>query len=376
MGHTMGHKRRGHGEGSVYKRADGYWVGAVEAGHTPEGRRRKVRVVRKRKADVLAALEDLRRQIDQGVVPDRTRTLKAYLEWWLTDVVEGTVSDGSLAEYRTRVARITTVIGHVRLGKLTTAHVQHFARRLAETYPRSPSTVAHTLTTLRAALRWAVGADILLRSPAEGVRAPSTAPAKLDDTLTPDEAKRVIQAAKVDADLGAMWWLAITYGLRKSELIALRWSDVDFATDEIVVRKSKTEAGVRTLPLTDEARRVLVEHRRVNAGRVASIDGLVFSRPDGRPLYSRLVDRRWNDVLKLARIPHLCRECGSDETCSTSVRRFHVSRHTAGTILLEGGVPLEVVSAVLGHANLSITADVYAKVRADLKRQALRGVRG
>jgi integrase len=369
----MGHKRRGHGEGSVYQRADGYWVGSVEAGRNLEGKRRKLRVVHRRKADVLAALDDLKRQVRDGVVPDRTRTLATYLEWWLTDVVEGTVTDGSLHDYRSRVARITPVIGHVRLGKLTAAHVQHLANRLAETYPRSPRTRAHTLTTLRQALRWAVGADLLARNPAETVRGPKTAIAVVDDTLTAAEAKAVLAAAEDDTDLGALWWLALSYGMRKGELMALRWPDIDLTGDEMTVRRAttKTDAGHRTLPLIPAARRVLVEHRRANAGAVAPIDGHVFTRPDGRPLYHQLVDRRWNDLLAKAKVSHVCRNCGSDDDCSTSVRRFHSSRHTAATLLLEAGVELEVVSAILGHSSIGITADTYAKVRSDLKRKGL-----
>jgi len=371
----MGHKRRGHGEGSVYQRADGYWVGAVEAGRTSDGRRRKARVVRKRKADVLAALDDLRRQVGYGVVPDRTRTLATYLEWWLSDVVEGTVTAGSLHDYRSRVARITPVIGHVRLGKLTAAHVQHLANRMAETYPRSPRTRAHTLTTLRQALRWAVGADLITRNPAETVRGPRTASAVLDDTLTADEAKAVLQAAEGDAELGALWWLALSYGMRKGELMALRWTDIDLTGDEMTVRRAttKSDAGHRTLPLIPAARRVLVDHRRTS-GAVASIGGYVFTRPGGLPLYHQLVDRRWNTLLASAGITHLCRNCGSGDDCSTSVRRFHVSRHTAATLLLEAGVELEVVSAILGHSSIGITADVYAKVRSDLKRRGLSAV--
>jgi integrase len=395
----MGHKRRGHGEGSVYQRADGYWVGAVEAGRCrgghPKrdgsictgGERRKVRVVRRQKTGpkgVLQAVREVQQQVENGVVPDRSRTVAAYLTWWLDEVIAGTVTDGTMHDYRSRVKRVTVVVGHVRLGKLTGAHVQHLANRLAETYPRSPRTQQHTLTTFRQALRWAVGADILNRNPAEAVSGPKIGAALLDDTLTDDEAKLVLAAGAKgpsgDTDRGeqalhltALWWLAINYGLRKGELMALRWRDIDFTKDEMTVRRSatKSDAGHRTLPLIPEAKHVLVEHRRFGAGKVAPLDGWVFCRPDGRALYHQLVDRRWNTLLTTAGIEHMCRDCDSDEKCSTSVRRFHVSRHTAATLLLEAGVPLEVVSAILGHANLNITADIYAKVRGDLKRRGL-----
>jgi hypothetical protein len=138
------------------------------------------------------------------------------------------------------------------------------------------------------------------------------------------------------------------------------------------VRKSKTAAGVRTLPLIDDAKRVLQQHRGSRRAAVASIDGYVFCRPDGQPLYHQLVHNRWNDLLGVAGVTHMCRNCGSDERCSSSVRRFHTTRHTAATMLLERGVGLEVVSAILGHSNIGMTAGVYAKVRSDLKRRRAR----
>jgi integrase len=367
----MGHKRRGHGEGSVYQRADGYWVGAVEAPRGPDGRRRKLRVVRRRKADVIDTLDELRRQVRQGVIPDRTRTLSTFLDFWLSDVIAGQVTDGTLHEYSTRVKRITPIIGHVRLGKLTTAHVQHLANHLGNTYPRSPKTRAHTLATLRQALKWAVGADLIVRNPAEHVTGPRLPIVKIDDTLEPAEAEAVLAAAKGDP-LEAFWWLALTYGLRIGELMALRWSDID--PDEMTVHKSKTPAGVRTLPLIPEAMRVLQQHRR-SAG-VVSIGGYVFCRLGGLPLYHQLVHNRWNDLLRRAEITHVCRNCGSEERCSSSVRRFHVSRHTAATMLLEAGVELEVVSRILGHSNIGVTSSIYAKVRSDLMRKGLAKLNG
>jgi integrase len=367
----MARKRRGRGEGSIYKRADGYWVGQVEAGRGIGGKRRKARVVRARRADVVAALDELRRQVRLGVVPDNTRTVATYLEWWLSDVIAGTVTAGTLHEYNTRVKRITPVIGHVKLGKLTTAHVQHLANHLAKTYPRSAKTRAHTLATLRQALRWAVGADLIVRNPAEHVTVKRSA-VKVDDTLTATDAKAVLTAAAGDVELGAFWWLALVFGLRIGELMALRWPDIDFTRDEMTVRRAatKTDAGHRTLPLIPEAKRVLQEHRQ-HGSTVAPLAGYVFCRTDGQPLYHQLVHNRWNDLLREAQVTHLCRNCGSGDRCSSSVRRFHVSRHTAATMLLEAGIPLEVVSAILGHSTIGITADVYAKVRGDLKRRGL-----
>jgi integrase len=376
MGHKMGHKRtRGKGEGAVFKRSDGYWMGRVEAGRTPEGKRRRLTVVRKRKADVLSALDDLKRLAEQGVVPDRSRTLAAFLDWWLDTVVAGDVTESSMREYRKRVARIKRAIGHVRLDKLGPLHVQSFATALAQQYPRSPKTVASTLSTLKRALRYAVGAELLARNPAEHVKPPRKAQAtKIDDAMTAAEAEAVLAAARDDHALGAFWWLAMTYGLRIGELMALQWSDVDLDGRQLTVRRSKTAAGQRTVPLTDEAAAVLRDHRRRQ--KVASVAGLVFSRPDGRALSGQYIGPLWTELLTRAGVAHVCRNCGTDTPCSTSVRRFHASRHTAATLLLNRGVKLEVVSAILGHASLAITSDIYARVRGDLVRSAFGDLDG
>jgi integrase len=367
-GHNVGHKRRrGPGEGSIYRRADGYWVGAAEAGRYTNGKRRKVRVVRKRKRDVVAALDELRRQVSGGIVPDRTHTVATYLGWWLDEVAARQVSASSLTEYAKRVRRVIPQVGHVRLAKLSPAHVQALANHLADRYPRSPKTRATTLETLRQALRWAAQTGMIARNPAEGITGPRTPIARVDDTLTAEEAHAVVAAGEGDAELGAMWWLALTYGMRLGELLDLRWSDI--TDDELTVRQAKTRAGVRSLPLIAEAKRVLRQHRRQQ--KVHAIDGYVFPTSVGTRRLPQRTREHWNVLLRRAGVEHRCRNCGSGDRCSSSVRRFHVSRHTAATLLLEAGVELEVTSAILGHASIGITADIYAKVRSDLKRRGL-----
>lgn len=376
-------KRRGHGEGSVYQRKDGYWVGSVECGRYPNGRRRRARVVRRYKNGdngVLAGLDELKKQIAEGVVPDRTTTVAKYLDFWLTEVMQGQVSEGSYREYEKRVRRVIPHIGHIKLGRLTKAHVQALANRLAEQYPRSPATRSQTLTTLKRALKWAAG-NIIPSNPAQFIEAPKTKTAKVDDTLDEAEAKDVLKAAESD-DLYALFWLALKYGLRLGELINLRWSDIDFKSGEMTVATAKTRAGERTLPLIEDAKAVLKAHRK--GSKLTSLDGHVFLRPTGRPLSQQWAGEQWSALLERAGISHLCRNCGVECThgpeterpcrdcrCSTHIRRFHCSRHTAATLLLEAGVELEVVSAILGHANIGITADLYARVRADLKRKGL-----
>jgi integrase len=343
---------RGRGEGSIYRRADGYWVGQVEAGHYPNGRRRRARVVRRRRADVLAEMDRLRRVARSGRTPT-PQTVERFLTWWIEEVKATTIAPKTLRTYRT-VAKLWVGphIGTVRLDKLRVTHVQDMVNALRR-QDLSPRVVNQTLKLTRQALRYAVGTRLIDHNPAEHVRGVPVV-GGADVALTADEARAVLTIASTDS-LYALWWLALKYGLRIGELLELRWSDVD--GDELHVRRSKTAAGTRTLPLIPEARRVLRDHRETSRRReVLPIDGYVFCRPDGRPIDERRIGERWHELLDEAGVEH---------------RRFHATRHTAATLLLEAGVPLEVVSAILGHANLAITADIYAKVRGDLKRRGL-----
>jgi integrase len=159
------------------------------------------------------------------------------------------------------------------------------------------------------------------------------------------------------------------------EALALCWDGVDLDAGTLTVagtlkrRKGgglyvdtpKTADGVRTLPLVAGTLEALRGHRkRQTAERLAArqwVDsGYVFTDTIGGPLDGRNVLRWWH---------------GITETAGVGRRRFHASRHTAATLLLDRGAALEVVSAVLGHAGLAVTADVYAKVTMESKRRAL-----
>jgi integrase len=350
---------RGKGEGSIYRRADGYWVGQVEAGHYPNGRRRRARVVRRRRGDVLAEMDRLRRAARAGIDTGQHRTIDQFLAWWIEEVKAGTIAPKTLRNYRT-VANlwVNPYIGKVRLAKLRVTHVQTMVNELRR-QGLSPGVVNQALKVLRQALRYAIGARMIDHNPAEHVRSVPVS-GGADVAMTADEAKAVLAVAQDDR-LRAFWWLALKYGLRIGELLDLRWSDVDFGTETLTVRRSKTVAGVRTLPLIPEAKRVLQDHRRLGDESVSPIDGYVFCRPDGRPIDERRIGERWAELLAEAGVEH---------------RRFHATRHTALTLLLEDGVPLEVVSAIAGHSSIAITADIYARARGDLMRKGLTKISG
>lgn len=350
---------RGKGEGSVY-RSGGRWVAQVEAGRTPTGRRRYARATRRTKPEALNALRQLQRDVDRGVAADRTLTVGAYLDRWSTDVLPYTgVGQVTVEKYQWVIEKwLTPNIGTTRLDKLTPAHVQSMLRTL-ERNGLAPRSRQQARTVLRRALAYAQRTDLIPRNAAALAEAPR-ATAAPRDALTSAEATAVLTAANGDR-LEALAVLALRLGLRRGELVALDWPDIDLDAGTLTVADAKTEAGRRTLPLVAGTADALRRHRarqreeRVKLGPLWRAGEAVFTSPAGRRLTGRQALGAWYRWTE----PTIGR------------RRFHASRHTCATLLLQSGVPLETVSAVLGHASLSITADIYAQVGIDAKRRAL-----
>jgi integrase len=348
------------GAGSVFKvTRDGrtYYRGQVGAGHYPNGKRRFVTVTRRTKRDVLDEMDSLRRRVGAGVVgPDQT--VGQLLDEWL-EVRAGKVSARSLHGYRGRAdGWVKPHIGHIRLRKLTTRDVRQMMAAL-ETNGVSPRSVNLAKTLLSSALKWAVGERRIEQNVCEYVEGVKMG-AKLDDGFTDEETDKILAAARDDR-LYALLYVSITLGLRQGEALGLHWSDLDLDAGELRVDMSKTRAGERTIPLVASTLHTLREHRKRQAeerlaGPAWHENDLVFTRTDGQPILARTL-RSWFDRINAeAGVPR---------------RRWHALRHSAAGRMLSAGVPMELVSVVLGHSGIAITADVYARWSKDAKRREL-----
>ncbi|HEY2304192.1 MAG TPA: tyrosine-type recombinase/integrase [Acidimicrobiales bacterium] len=353
-------KRRGAGEGSVYEdKARGLWVGSFEV-DGPGGRRRRKVVRAKTKAAMLAKLREAQARAGTGLAAvDGTTTTADWLRRWLDEIIPGTVEASTAATYRSRAEnRVIPHVGRIRLAQLGPEHVQAMMRAL-EAQGLSARSRADARTVLRMALAQAERWGKVTRNAAALVAAPSLGGARLDDALDAEQAAKVLDTAAHDR-LGAIAALVIGTGMRQGEARALRWDDVDLDAGTVSVVKAKTPAGVRTIALPGFVVAALRAHQRgQKAERLAAPIwqdlGLVFTDELGGGLSRSKVWHWWQALIARAGVGR---------------PRFHATRHTAATLMLNNGVPLEVVSATLGHAGLAITADVYAKVRPELQRTA------
>lgn len=385
-------RRRSPGEGSVYRAQDG-WRGAV-SWTDPDGRRHR-RVVRgATAAEARAKLDELRATIARArrlgiAVPDPSLTLGAYLAGWI-ERYRPTVRPATwrTAEMHVR-CYLTPSLGAVPLSRLSIGDVEAaMASWLRDGLPVrpaeptrgrrnaagvSPQTVRHVRATLRRALADAVRDGLLARNVASDAR-PPYAPSRPIVYLAPRDLAKLF-AATADDDLGTLWVVLGTLGLRLGEALALTWGDVDLAARTLRVRHAlardvagwriaepKTVRSRRTLPLPARAVEALARQRdRQRFLRAAAGDawqdrlGLVFTDPVGRPLRPEAVSRVFRRTLDRVGLPRV---------------RLHDLRHSAATALLGAGVPLSTIADWLGHASVSVTAAAYAAVTGDLLRDA------
>jgi integrase len=326
---------------------------------------------------VLAKVKEAQKKIDEGLsVFDDRRTTADYLQWWSDTVLPGTVKPRTLVSYRQVLNDyVIPTVGGRPLAKLSTTDVRTMLREL-EVQKLSPRTRQYARAVLRRALQLALIDGLVPRNVAALVEGPKKGEARLDDAMSADEAGRVLKAAKGDR-LEALAVVILTLGLRRGEALALRWDGVDLKRGSLkvdgslgfvpgqgmVLSKPKTAAGARTIPLVGPVRVALKARleaqgvERLKAGQLWIDDGWVFTTEYGRALDARNALRWWHALTVEAGVGR---------------RRMHAGRHTAATLMLDRGVPLELVSAVLGHAGLAITADVYARPTADAKRRALK----
>jgi integrase len=355
--------RRANGEGTIFQRKDGRWVGEAFV-LLPNGGRDRRTVYGKTRAEVHEKVTALVRQAQQGIVAPNIRlTVEQYLTSWLEEVARRTVRPRTYQNYELIVRRhIVPAIGRVRMNRLAAADVRRLLNRAADR-DYSPSTVRHIHAVLRVALEQAVRDDLLPRNVARLVQGPKkrTAPIVPLDVA---EARRLLNEAREDR-LYALWAVALGVGLRKGEALGLGWHAVDLDAGVLRVERTlqriggalrldepTTERSKRTVRLPAVCVEALRRHQERQAEERAAahywVDtGLVFTTKIGTAIDPRNVNR-W--------LAELCSRAGVRSI------RPHDLRHTCASLLLAQGVPARVVMEILGHSQIAVTMDIYSHV--------------
>jgi integrase len=308
-------------------------------------------------ADAKAWRADADRAVRRGAMrsPKPTTLAQAAAEW-LDGARAGTIPNRSGDPYKPSALRsyeqalrdrVLPALGHHRLADLARADVQDFADRLTA-QGLSASTVQNTIDPLRVVCGRALRRDLLTIDPTQGLelRRPR---GRRDRIASPQEATELLGV--LPAFEHALWATALYSGLRRGELRALRFADIDHEERIIRVRRgwddhegvieAKTAAGRRDVPLIGRLGPILAAHRLAAGG---TPDALVFALSPGRPFYPATVRRHALNVWGA----HGLEPIG-----------LHEARHTFASLMIAAGVNAKALSTFMGHANIAMTFDVY-----------------
>jgi integrase len=355
--------RRGHGEGSIYQRADGRWCATLDLGTVNGKRRRKVRYARTRK-EAAEKLRQMQQEAESGVdLAAERQTVAAFLNTWLEQVVRQNNRPKTYAAYSSACTYyIIPYIGHIQLDKLRAQHVQQMLNSLSGHV--STTTVRYARTVLVVALNQAVKWGYISRNVAALVDSPPAQPYEAEP-LTEEQAARFLAATRGHRN-EPLYRVALGVGLRIGEIIALKWSDVDREQGYLRVRQGKSKNARRSIKLPDQLVQVLNEHwaaqreERILLGTDWKEQGLVFPGTWGQPMHDAVLRAHFKRTLARAGLP-------------TSIR-FHDLRHSCASFLIVEKVHPRVIMKILGHSSINITMNIYGHIFDEQEGEALADV--
>jgi len=366
--------QRANGEGSVYQRAsDKRWLGAATTGFDANGRPQRKFVSAKTKAEAVRKLRALQQQLDEGLpAPDTRLSVSQLLDRWLQDVIRHQVTSSTARNYQT-VANyhIKPALGSKKVATLTTSDIDRLLSKKIDD-GLSVSTVRRIRAVLSQALDQGIRWGLVVRNVASLSRSPKGVRSE-GRTLSPEQARLLLNALRGHRN-EALYALMLSTGLRKGEALGLQWSDFDDENGVLLVRRAliredgvlatkdtKTPKSRRAVNLPSTLLEKLRTHRaeqntqRLKLGKAWANSGHIFTTSIGTPIDPRNMYREFRDI---------CR------TASIGDWHPHELRHSAASLMLAQGVKLQVVSEVLGHSSIRMTADVYGHILAPDRQAA------
>jgi integrase len=302
-------------------------------------------------------------------------TVNDYLTEWLA--AKANLRPSTRKSYQQHLdLYLAPRIGGVRLSALRGAHIERMMRDLREGEAAlGVATSRRVFATLRGALNKAVRQGILATNPCANVELESEVEHRRASIVWEPAQARSFLKYVADNRLFAMYQMVITSGLRRGEVIGVRWEDIDLDAGLMLIHRSvvqiggrivegapKTKRSKRVVPLDRDTIAALRAHRRRQAEEQLAAGeawvnqtGRVFTRGDGALMSPEAVSRNFRTLSAAAGVP---------------VIRFHDLRHTSASLALAGGVPMRVVSDRLGHSTIAITSDLYTKVYDDVAKEA------
>ncbi len=372
-------------KGHIRKRGKKSWAVVIDLGRDATGRRKqKWHSVRGGRKDAERELARLLYAVNTGDYVEPSRILlREYLDRWLRDYARHAVSPKTYERYHDIIENhINPALGNYKLSTLRPLHIQSFYTD-AMTKGRkdgrgglSAQTVLHFHRLLHRALGQAVKWQLLARNYADAVEAPR--PRRKEMRALDDAESALLLERLADSRLCVPVIIALTTGLRRGELLAIRWNDVDLDSATVTVNRSleqtkdgvqfktpKSERSRRVVALTSFAVEILQNHRkeqaehRLKLGPIFQDNNMMFPREDGTVWPPDSFSTVFAAFIRRSGLPHV---------------RFHDLRHSHATQLLKQGVHPKIVSERLGHSKIGITLDTYSHVMPGMQEEAAQKI--
>lgn len=299
-----------------------------------------------------------------------------YDEWlgaWL-EYINANVSQATLKNYESIINRhLRPELGIYTLSEMSSPLLRDFLSKKKEN-GLSARYIDYIHTLLKASLKLAVDDDLLLKNPMDRIKKPRKEPVRTKVALTKEQADAFLRSVKTK-EYYRLFYMALETGFRRSELLGLRWQDIDYqnktlsisapvikvGNKTVISKTTKNKSSTRTIYISDNGIKILKQQRLAvvesTLKKIGYIDNdLVFPNPDGTPRNPERVSRAAKNYGNISGMP---------EGFS-----FHSLRHTHATLLLKAGVHFKTVQARLGHSTFQQTMDTYSHVTPDLDKAA------
>lgn len=373
-------------QGSFVRKRGGTWTAYYYVAGADLKRQQRSKGGFKTKDEAQQYLSSVLHTVNIGEYTEPNKmTVREYLEGRWLPIIESTIRPTTFNSYRAQLRlHVIPRIGSIPLQRLRADHLDNLyvdllksGRRDGKEGGLSPKTVRYLHTTIHKALKDAERKQLVTRNVAAAADPPKLRQAGSQEMKTWDvEEVRIFLREIAQHRIGTAYMLAVTTGMRRGEILGLRWSDIDFAAGRVSIRQTvilvaydvtigtpKTSRGRRSVALDQATVSALLGHRERQATEKESLgggyidQGLVFAKPDGSPLnpdyFSQVFDRT------VAKLP-------------VTRIRLHDLRHTHATLGLAAGVPAKVMSDRLGHATVAFTQDVYMHAIPQLESDAAK----
>lgn len=366
----MAKQKRKNGEGTVRLRKDGRWEGRVVIGYDDKGNPKTKSVLAHTKGECVEKLERLKEEC--GRTAEKLKPDMPFGEWidfWYQYFSSPKLRPTTQATYENRIyGHIIPSVGKIPLSKLTQNDLQQFYAKLKRTGRKvnvelkgtgvSDRMVRSCHALCRSSLEKAVEEGLITRNPSIGCKLPPKKNGEMK-VLTQNEIVRLLNQA-YDEGYYEMFLLELTTGMRRGEILGLKWRDLNLETGELNIKRQlttkgisvpKTKSSIRTILLPPDMLDLLREMKKT-----AKYDW-IFPSPvkEGEPRNPTAITKRFRIMLERAHCKHV---------------RFHDLRHTFATMALENGMDVKTLSAMIGHVSSETTLNIYSHVTDTMRAQA------